>query len=146
MRTTKDKLKKIASQSTFAIKINPTKSSDWERVYIERSDGIAIGRISLHNGELYNIKSYKPHVYQDIDKTDFVFLSIEYYLKYNSPMSLLYYQTMMKIAQQTCKDDMAQKIRWRANHPSKKHQHKLEGKNIRFVLRQLVLSSGEKTK
>lgn len=80
MVMTKEKLQSAAIALGFNLDFMTTGQGRWVRAFVKTVDGVSIGRISIEDGEIYNIKSYKREYHREIDETDFVFMRFGRYL------------------------------------------------------------------
>lgn len=123
-----------------------TGDAKWKRIFI-LDNGISIGRISLLEGKIYSIKHYKRWHVRELDSGDFIFMNLERFLMGRDFISQLIYDQLLAQAYNLVKADYKAKQDFRKNNPiiqiegkPKKKRKKLEGKNIRYELQQLVLN------
>ena len=133
-------LKELEEIFIFKTDVQSTGSPEWFRVFITRKDGIQIGRVNFKNGKLYNIKNYKKDYINSLDETDCIFMRMQKYFLDKTIISLEMYNKLIEKAKQVQKEDLEQKLKWRKeNNPNKKRK-KIEGKNIRRILQNLILN------
>jgi hypothetical protein len=138
--------KKLEKSFGCKFKVQKTGSADWVRRFILDSRGCTIGRLSFYEGRLSNIKNYKRDYHDTLCETDQIFFRLERYLadKYIMPLDI--YIKLKKEAQEIKEKDYQEKITWRKTNPlinkdgNPGRRKKLQGKNIRFILRELVMN------
>jgi hypothetical protein len=135
----------LGCQFSKPVKISSnTNENTWYRVYILDSSNASIGEITFKNNQLYHYKSYKKDCRRDLDETDMIFYRFERYIQDETIISLEMYESLIDIAQAIVDKDLKDKIQWRKDNPkfdkkgNKVSRRKLEGRNIRFVLRTLI--------
>lgn len=117
-------------------------SDIWTRLFVKNLVGTSIGRVSFKYGKIFSVKSYKRDYRRDIDETDRVFWSLDYYFRTGEILSLIDFLKLKYEAEQIVDADLKKRQEWREAHPSKRKRKRLEGGNPRAVLRDLIESHG----
>lgn len=144
--------KKLEKDFVCKFNIQKTGSPNWIRLFVIDSQGCSIGRLSFHNKKLFNIKCYKRNYMDTLCETDQIFFRLERYLidKYLMPLDI--YTILKKEAKEIKEKDYLEKVLWRKDNPlidkngNLKQRKKLQGKNIRYILKELIMNYHEEIK
>lgn len=118
--------------------IQTTEYKDWVRMFVIDSKERVIGRLNFYRGEFYNIKNYKRHYIDTLDETDLIFMRIAKYMESNVLLSLKEYNTFVEEASTIQRQDYEKKLKWRRENFLKKKRKRLQHKNIRNILEDLI--------
>ena len=95
---------------------------------------------------MYYWKSYKRGYIRTLDDTDQIFIRLNRYIKDKTIISLSEYEDLAIKAEKIRIKDLREKREWRKANPlyntdgSIKHRRRLEGKNVRHILTELVMN------
>ena len=100
--------------------------------------GITLGYIAFKDGFLHKVKQYKKEDYCTIDENEFIFFRLQRFFEDGQMIPYDEFRRLIEMAHKIREEDLAQKQRYRDNNP-KKGRKKLQGKNVRWILWNLVL-------
>ena len=126
-------VEKFGHKAQFAT----TGRDDWTRIFILDKNGVTIGRGSFYEGELSNLKQYRPSLFSGLIDSDSFFLRLELYLKTGKLVSEAEYDQIIQIAEQKSKDDLLAKQQLRATLPKKKRP-RLQGRGLYRIVVELL--------
>jgi hypothetical protein len=109
-------------------------------------DGITYGRVTFKNGELYNVKHYKPEQYpfDEKDPGEFLFLRIKTFYAKGAVLSYREIHGFLKEARALVVRQLEEAQRYRDENPAAHRRKKLRGKNVRFVLRDILANTTQR--
>lgn len=111
----------------------------WTIVNVVVHDSVQIGTITFRNDMYYHHKLGKSEDRRDVCIIDQKFYRLERYMFDGFIIPLAMYSALLGYAEQIAAWDLSKKKRWRLAHP-KESRKPLTGKNVRFILRALILN------
>ena len=122
-----------------SFEINKTKHPDWVRVFVTGSDNIQRGRLTFHKNTLYSVRNYKQDHIKSLGETDLIFNRLSRYIKDRCILDIETYNKIVIKAKKIRDDDLKEKNEWRKNNPNPKRKRKIEGKNLRRLVSNIVM-------
>lgn len=126
-------------------KVTKTGSPEWERIFIVVK-GVTYGRISIHNGKLYNIKWYCGWQHTKVGDNEFVQARLNYMLYHGFLIDTNTWVTSVALAKAKQQADIKAKKQARAQLPQTRKngkritRSKITGKSIQSLI---VFNIGE---
>lgn len=127
----------------------------WQFLFVLTKGGITIGRITLKDGELHSLRSYKKDYHTEIDVTDLIFFRIEKFIQSNGEVFITKYQfhLLEEKAKKWVEDDKNSKLARRRANPPKidpktgkpKRRRSIKGRSVRSVLQRMIAESPQLT-
>ena len=99
--------------------------------------GITLGNVTFKDGLLWKTKEYKPDYIKTIDENEWIFYRMRRFFDDGQTIPDDEFRRLIDKAKAIVQEDLERKIKYREDHP-KKGRKKLEGKNPRFILWDLV--------
>lgn len=134
---------KSAEKVDCILNLQTTGSLEWKRVFIEIPSetpniNISLGRASFLNDELYYMKSYKRGYINTLCRTDRIMLKLFKIVHDGIILTDVEYDQLVDESIKFRDTDLAEKLEWRKQNNPKKKRSRLEGRNVRNVLKNMV--------
>ncbi len=112
----------------------------WIKCMVLDYNEITLGYLLYRDGQIYNVKSYSDDRVKDICEDDFIFSNLNLAASGNLTISKVKFKELEQKAILIRDKDFHEKEQWRAANPLKgnKRRKKLQGKNARYILKQLI--------
>ncbi len=134
-------LDKLSKELGFSFEIS---EGDKQWAMIKTSQDALVGKLIFTEGELIGWKCYKKHYIRELCEADKIWFRLECFIMQGRIITNKQYNRLVEEAKRIQQKDLADKIAWRIANPRQgtNRRKRLQGRNVRFVLRELILEGG----